>query len=226
MKTKIKKSTGLILFIILISLTALGCSSVSKAREELNTTPDNLLRGDPQNTERVREYLQDVLTSPEGYEVRAFSRKPFSVNNKKGFFMVHYYYVYYKDGLMEHTLVFTDTPKGSERKGSWMLDALSDVESYEAYELLPDNPWQVELCKGPKGQNLDTIRTTQNILKRLERNFKFFGGAVVRDKAWYHQIWMFMVPPPILGYGPLLIMGIHKDNCASAVLETMAWEKR
>jgi hypothetical protein len=80
--------------------------------------------------------------------------------------------------------------------------------------------------KGPHGETkLDTVQTTQKILNRLEKGYTFFGGAIVRDLAWYHQVWMFLVPPPILAYLPMLLMSIHADNCTSSVLETMAWEQ-
>ena len=225
MKTKLFTK---FLFVSLTCLTLVwgltGCASINQANRDLNTNPDNLKRGDPLNTSNVHEYLHGVLDSPEGYEIRAYSRKPFSVESRKGLFMIHYFYVYYKDGNMEHTLVFTGTPKGSEHKGCWMLDAQSDIDSFNAY-LLPDNLWEVEECHGSKGKTkLHLINTTQNIHDRLDKNFKFFGGSIVRDLAWYHQIWMFLAPPPVLLYGPLLLTSIHKDNCASAVLETMAWE--
>ena len=219
-----KAKISLIIVITLFLLSFSGCASISQAHQDLNTTPDNQLRGDPANTGRVREYLENILASPDEYELRAYSRKPFSIDTKKGLFLIHYFYVYFKNGDFEHTLVFTDTPKGSERKGNWMLDAGTDVESYREY-LSSNNVWGVEEYRGPKGVLiLDTVQTTQNILTRLEKNYKFFGPAVVRDLAWYHQLWMFMVPPPILAYGPMLLVSIHKDNCASAVLETVAWK--
>jgi hypothetical protein len=105
-----------------------GCASI-KAVDDLNTTPDNILRGDPNNDVRVKIYLQNILASPEGYEVKAYNRKPYSVETKKTLFMIHYYYVFFNNGEMEHTLVFTATPKGSALNGTWMLDALTDLDS-------------------------------------------------------------------------------------------------
>jgi hypothetical protein len=201
-----------------------GCASI-QANKDLNTTPDNLARGDPSNSIKVKEYLRHILDSPEGYEVKAYNRKPYSVNNKKTLFMTHSFYVFFKDGDMEHTLVFTATPKGSEQNGSWMLDATTDVDSYNLF-LSADNPWEVEEYQGPHGETkLDAVQTAQRILARLEKGYAFFGGAIVRDLAWYHQVWMFLAPPPILLYLPLLLVSIHADNCTSSVLETMAWEQ-
>jgi hypothetical protein len=37
---------------------------------------------------------------------------------------------------------------------------------------------------------------------------------------------MFLVPPPVITYAPLLVAAVNKDSCASAVLETMAWKKQ
>lgn len=217
------KTTANIIF-MLLGLCLAGCTSM-KAYNDLNTTPENLLRGDPLNKIRAREFLQGVLDSPEGYEVKAYHRRPYSTETKKTVFKIHYFYVYYKDDTMLHTLVFTGTPKGSEHKGSWMLDADTDVESYNLY-IKADNPWQVEEYQNAKGQTkLDKIKTTQNIIKRLDRDFRFFGASIARDLAWYHQIWMFLAPPPVLTYAPLLLLSIHKDSCATAVIETAAWEK-
>jgi len=201
----------------------MGCASL-QANKNLNTTPDNLLRGDPSNAIQVKEYVRAVVSSPEEYEVMAYNRKPYSVDSKKTLFMVHSFYVFFKNGNMEHTLVFTATPKGSEQNGSWMLDALSDVESYNLF-ISSDNPWEVEAYQGPHGETtLNVAETAQKILDRLDKGYTFFGPAIVRDLAWYHQVWMFLVPPPVFVYGPLLLLSIHADNCASAVLETMVWE--
>jgi hypothetical protein len=201
-----------------------GCASM-KAVEELNTSPDNILRGDPLNSVRAEEYLKSILVSPEGYEVKAYNRKPYSVDTKKTLFMIHYYYVFFKDGKMEHTLVFTATPKGSARDGTWMLDALTDVESYTAF-INSDNPWEVEECRGKHGETaLELTGTVEKILERQMKGYKFFGASIVRDLAWYHQIWMFLVPPPVITYAPLLIATIKRDSCASSVIETMVWAR-
>jgi hypothetical protein len=196
-----------------------------RAIEDLNTTPDNLLRGDPLNAVRVEAYLKTILASPEGYEVKAYNRKPYSVDTKKTLFMVHYYYVFFRDGAMEHTLVFTATPKGAAQNGTWMLDALTDVESYWAF-VNGDNPWDVEECRGEQGEAaLELTGTIEKILERQQKGYRFFGASIVRDLAWYHQLWMFLVPPPVITYGPLLVATIHRDSCASSVLETMVWAK-
>lgn len=201
----------------------IGCASI-QANKDLNTTPDNLMRGDPANSIRVKEYLQDILVSPERYEIKAYSRKAYSVNTRKNLFLFHSFYVLFKDGEMEHTLVFTATPKGSEHDGSWMFDAITDLDSYNLY-LSSNNLWAVEEYRGPEGETtLDTLQTTRNILARLDKGYTFFGPSHVRDLPWYHHIWMILVPPPILTYTPLLLASIHSDSCSSAVLETMAWQ--
>jgi hypothetical protein len=219
---------GIIMKEIMIFMAALvclgGCASI-RAADELNMTPDNLLRGDPNNDVRVKIYLQNILASPEDYEVKAYSRKPYSVETKKTLFMIHYYYVFFKNGEMEHTLVFTATPKDSVLNGTWMLDAITDVDSYKLF-VNSNNPWEVEACYGEHGEtDLALIQTVKNILERQEKKYEFFGPSIVRDLAWYHQLWMFLVPPPIITYGSLLVATINKDSCASAVLETIAWEK-
>lgn len=199
-----------------------GCASI-RANKDLNTTPENIVRGDPSNSIRVKEYLQDVLVSPERYEIKAYNRKAYSVNTKKGLFVFHSFYVFFKDGKMEHTLVYTATPKDSDLDGSWMFDAATDVDSYNLY-LSSDNPWEVEEYRGPKGETtLDTLRTAQNISRRMDRGYKFFGASHVRDLPWYHHLWMSLVPPPIITYVPLLLVSINHDSCSSSVLETMAW---
>jgi hypothetical protein len=214
------------LFPVIIFLWLLtGCSSI-QANKDLNTTPENIMRGDPSNSRKVKEYLQNILSSPEGYEIKAYNRKAYSVNTKKTLFVFHSFYVLFKEGKMEHTLVFTATPKGSEKDGSWMFDAQTDVDSYTLY-VSSDNIWEVEEYQGPNGETfLDTVRTTQTILDRLDKNYTFFGASHVRDLPWYHQLWMFLVPPPIITYAPLLLVSIQNDSCSSSVLETMVWEQK
>ena len=231
------------IFIILISsFIFAGCSTyksmkmafedidrlsdvIAQANEELNTSPHDLQRGDPLNTSRVQEYLQSVLSSPDRYVVKAYDRKAFSTVTRKTILMVHNFYGYYKDGEMEHTLVFTGTPRGSERNGTWMLDAHSDVESYNLYRF-SDNPWEVaELINGKK--KISVIKTSQNILNRIEMNYEFYPGSHLRNLAWHHQIWMYLVPfqIPIISYRELLLFTKNKDSCTSALLETIEWEK-
>ena len=208
---------------MIISFCLIGCASIQATRD-LNEKPENTARGDPGNSIRVKRYLQNILASPQDYGIKAYQRKAYSPDNRKTLFVFHCFYVIFKNGNMEHTLVFTATPKGSEQNGTWMFDAESDVESYNSFLEFQDNPWDVVEYQGPHGETtLDIVRTTEKILEKLEKGRRFFGGCVVRDLAWYHQVWMFLAPPPILAYVPLLIMTIDADSCASAVLETMVW---
>jgi hypothetical protein len=201
-----------------------GCASV-QATKSLNTVPENLKRGDPNNPVLVKEYLQSVLDSPDEYTVKAFKRKAYNIDTKKSLFLYHSFYVFFKDGELEHTLVFTATPKGSEYDGAWMFDAATDRDSYNLY-ITSDNPWEVEEYQGPRGETaLDTPQTAANVLKRLEKGYTFFGAAHVANLPWYHQLWMFLIPPPVIAYTPLLLASIHADSCNSAVLETMVWER-
>ncbi|GMO42932.1 MAG: hypothetical protein Pg6C_04580 [Treponemataceae bacterium] len=220
-----RKMKKLLILFAALSAVCAGCASIH-ANNDLNMKPENLARGDPMNSARAKEYLQNILAAPEGYEVRAFNRKPYSVDTKKTLFMSHSFYVFYKDGEMEHTLVFTATPKGSVQNGSWMLDASSDRESYRSFLESPENPWEVAEHHGSHGETtLDVVLTAQKIIARLDKGYRFFGGAIVRDLAWYHQVWMFLVPPPPLAYAPLLLASVHADNCTTAVLDTMVWQR-
>jgi hypothetical protein len=209
--------------IILLSGTLISCASI-EANKKLNEIPEDVARGDPINNILVKEYLQAVLLSPENYEVKAYSRRAFSPKNNKNAFVFHMFYVYLKNGKMEHTLVFTATPEGSEYNGSWMLDAPTDIESYNLFLSSPENPWEVEEYQGPKGETaLDLIQTTNKILERQEKGYTFFGPASVRNLPWYHLLWLSIIPPP---FSPeiLMLFTIHTDNCTSAILETMAWK--
>jgi hypothetical protein len=213
-----------ILFLF-FALFFVSCTSL-KANNDLNKLPENLARGDPNNPVMVKAYLQEVLASPGGREIKAYSRRAYSPETRKNLFVYHSFYVYFKDGIKEHTLVFTATPKGSELNGSWMLDAATDVDSYNLF-LNPSsgNPWEVAAYRGSNGEfTLNLLQTTQNILDRLDKGYTFFGPASVRNLPWYHHIWIALVPLPIIVWAPVLIFSIHTDNCTSAVIETMAWE--
>jgi len=211
------------LLIIIMTFILIGCASI-KANKDLNEKPENLKRGNPDNTRIVREYLQMVLTKPGEYEIKAYKRKAYSDKTKKNMFMFHCFYVFFYNGNMEHTLVFSATPKGSILKGCWMFDAGTDLDSYNLY-INSDNSWGVEEIQGANGEkSLDTERTSQKIIERIDKNYKFFAGAIVKILPWYHQVWMFLVPPPMITYTPLLLMSINKDNCSTAVIETMVWK--
>lgn len=210
------------LVVLLLIAILSGCTSMQALRD-INENPENSVRGDPENPIKVREFLLDVLASPEGREVRSFHRRAYSTDNKKNLFMVHSFYVFFKDGEVEHTVVFTATPKGSERDGNWMLDAQSDVDSYNLY-MESDNPWEVEEYIHPySGPGLDLQLTVRSILHRLHKEYTFFGPASVRNLPWYHLLWVSLAPPPILSIASILLLSIHTDNCTSAIVETMVW---
>ena len=220
----LKVKLVLCIVIVLVSGIFTGCTSM-KAIQDINDNPDNIARGNPENPKMVKEYLEQVLALPDGREVQAFNRRAYSVDNKKSLFTFHSFYVFSNEGELEHTLVYTATPKGSERNGTWMLDAQSDVDSYNLY-LYSDNPWELEAYKNPKADlGLDLQETTASILERLEKDYSFFGPASIRNLPWYHLLWLSVAPPPILTLGSVLVVSIHKDNCNSALLETMVWDK-
>jgi hypothetical protein len=210
-------------FVIIFFGTFIGCASI-QANKNLNESPENAARGNPINNTLVKEYLRSVLLSPEGREVKAYSRRPFSPANKRNAFIFHLFYVYFNNNKIEHTLVFTATPKGSEYDGCWMLDAPSDLKSYNLFIGSSENPWEVEEYQGPKGQTtLDLIQTTNKILERQSKGYTFFGPASVRNLPWYHLVWMSLVPVP-LSPEIIMLLSIHSDNCTSAILETIVWQ--
>jgi hypothetical protein len=214
-------------FVFLIFAVCLfaSCVSTQKEIDALNDPErlDNVARGNPLNTANAKAYLLFVLSEPQGREVKAYERRAYSPENKKSIFVKHGFYVFLKNGALEHTLVFTATPKTSEHYGAWMLDARSDVESYASF-LEGDNEWELVEYRSRDGKGLDTQATIQKILKRVDENRAFWGASAVRDLPWYHHVWMALVPPPILVWSPLLFLGIGKDSCLSAVLETMVFE--
>lgn len=212
---------GITIILIFVSLT--GCTSM-KAVKDINENPDNIARGNPDNPIIVKEYLESVLDSPLEREIQAYTRRAYSIDNKKTLFTYHSFYVFLLDDELEHTLVFTATPKGSERNGNWMLDAQSDVDSYNLFKHA-NNPWELEIYTNPKGESgLHFQQTVESILARLEKDYSFFGPASIRNLPWYHLLWLAAAPPPILTLGSVLVVGIHKDNCNSAIIETMVWD--
>ncbi len=212
------------ILMLLLSVFLSGCTSM-KAIKDIDENPDNIARGNPNNPSIVQEYLESVVDSPEGRELKAFNRRAYSIDNKKTLFTYHSFYVFLRDGELEHTLVYTATPKGSERNGNWMLDAQSDIDSYNLF-LNSDNPWEVEEYKNPRNDSgLNYQQTVQSILTRLKKDYSFFGPASIRNLPWYHLFWLALAPPPVLTLGSVLIVSIHKDNCNSAILETMVWDR-
>lgn len=211
------------LLIIIVFVFLISCTSM-EALNDIDNNPDNIARGNPENPIMVKDYLENVLAFPEGREVKAYNRRAYSIDNKKTLFTSHSFYAFLKDGELEHTLVFTATPKGSERSGSWMLDAKSDIDSYSLF-INSDNPWEMEKYINPKNElGLNLQLTVEKILKRLDKDFTFFGPSSVRNLPWYHLLWLSMAPPPILTLASVLLGSIHSDNCISAIVETMVWD--
>ncbi|MDR3171615.1 MAG: hypothetical protein LBU17_08320, partial [Treponema sp.] len=137
--------------LVVFSNLFLDCAAM-KGISDLNTLPENSLRGNPSNTVNAIEYVSEVLVHPAGREIIAYNRRVFNANNPKGkIFNYHSFYVFLKDGQFEHTLVFSDTPRGSKYKECWMLDAKTDVDSYNLF-IYSDNPWDVEEYVGPNGE--------------------------------------------------------------------------
>lgn len=212
------------LLILSMLIFTVGCSS-TKFYDRMDTNPQDIMRGESSNGIKAREYLEEVLKTPQGREIKAYKRNLFSVDKKQNIFFYHTYYVFYKDGKFEHTLVYTATPDGSEHNGIWMLDADADIQSYTLLKYA-DNPWDMNELLGPDGESINLINTTQNIINRLDKNFKFSAVAGFRDLAWYNHVWMFfLAPPPILGYTSSMIYSINRDNCISALAETVEWNK-
>jgi hypothetical protein len=220
---KVLVTKGVVLILILLIIASLSSCSSLNALNDIDANPENAVRGDPDNPIKAKQFLENVLSFPEGREVKAYNRRAYSPDNKKNLFLSHSFFVYSKNGEIEHTLVFTATPKGSLRDGNWMLDAQSDVDSYKLF-LESDNPWELEEYKGPHdGSTLNLIATTEKILKRLDKEYVFFGPASVRDLPWYHLLWLSATPPPVFTLASILLMSIHADNCTSAVEETIVW---
>ncbi len=212
-----------IALLVAILTVLAGCSSLEALRD-INENPDHVLRGNPDNTEHVREYLQKILQDPEDREVRAYHRRAYSPDNKKSIFLFHSFYVFFHEGEFEHTLVFTATPKGSEVDGNWMLDADSDLDSFRLF-LEGANPWEVEEYVDKNGNpTLHFKNTVTSIIERIDAGFSFFGPASVRNLPWYHMLWVSLAPPPIISLVTVLLMSAKSDNCSSAVLETMQWK--
>jgi len=171
------------LFIIIITFNLIGCASI-QANKDLNEKPENAKRGNPNNTRIVREYLKMILTEPDGYEIKAFKRKAYSEKTKKNIFMFHCFYVLFYNCNIEHTLVFSATPKGAVLNGCWMFDANTDLDSYDMY-INSENSWDVEEMQGTNGEkSLDLVKTIQKIIERIDKNYEFFAGAIVKILPW------------------------------------------
>lgn len=225
MKRKMN-STSIIskMLLLLFILSNSACVSMN-ALKDINTNPENASRGDPLNTGRAKIFLEEVLVTPDLYEVKAFHRRAYSPENKKTMFRYHSFYVFLKENKLEHTLVFSASPKNSKIKGSWILDAQTDIDSYYLY-LESDNPWELEEYVSKKHQvKLDLIGTTKSVLKRIDKEYSFSGVASVRNYPFYHMLWISLAPPPILSVVFALIFTRKSDNCNSAILETLVWEE-
>ncbi|HHU88028.1 MAG: hypothetical protein ACOXZ2_08590 [Sphaerochaetaceae bacterium] len=214
----------LMLFLFVGIITILGSCSSLDALKDINENPEQVARGNPLNNATSKTYLEQILADPTNREVKAFNRRAYNPDNKKTLFLVHSFYAFFKEQELEHTLVFTAAPKGSEVKGTWMLDAASDLESYRLF-VEGSNPWEVQEYLNKDGNSkLHFEHTVESILKRINDGYTFFGPASVRNLPWYHHLWLVLTPPPVIALSSILLMSIKTDNCNSAVIETMQWE--
>lgn len=221
MKKKLLFS-GLAFCALLLALSS--CKTVTVAYDDLNSGNEESIQLTREtNTLEVLEYLEKVLQDVNSYELKAYNRNPFTADNNKNVFVYHCFYAFFRDGEFQHTLGFSQTPAGSVNYSCWILDKISDLESMELY-LQGDNVWNVEEYTR-KGRVLDIEKSIAKMQKKINKETKFWGAAGVRDFPWYLQIAVWTLPIPVIPAATVFIGSIGKDNCVSAVVETMVWKK-
>ncbi|MDR0599397.1 MAG: hypothetical protein LBG84_04860 [Treponema sp.] len=141
----------------------------------------------------VKDVLGDIISSPDRYSLRAYTRAAISYRVRKTENTTHSFYVISREGKTWQTLSFSATGKWATSKGCWAIDTATDRSSYEEY-LRGANRWHVEELKTDRG--IDTAPTLRNIVEKIESDTTYyFRARVNRDD--------------------------RVDNCNTALLETM-----
>jgi hypothetical protein len=183
-----KKISLINLIITLIALLFGSCS----------TMQTNLYDETPVNNEvNIRLFLENVYNSYENYTITAFSRTALSYKYKKSPLLTHSFYVFTHIEGEYHTLSFSGFGMKLHSMGSWKINTVTDMSSYEMY-LNENNLWDVEEIFSDYYK--DVRGTINNIFNQINSGITYYYRDHLRSRP-------------------------AMNNCNTALLETLAFSK-
>ena len=163
---------GRVFLILLTSITVF--SSCSSIQDRLYLSLIDVKSGDQilANECNVREFLQNILDSPEEYVITAYERCLTKDQRKRTKLMTHSYYVITNPSRNEyHTLSYSGTKFAIYSQGAWAMDTDLDTASYRNY-LAGSRRWDVvEIIIV---SNIDTEKTVRNIIKKMDEGIHYY----------------------------------------------------
>jgi len=128
----------------------------------------------------VREFLENVLASPEEYVITAYVRCLTKNQRKRTKLMTHSYYVISNPSRGEYrTLSFFGTDFSFYSEGAWAMDTDLDMSSYLSY-IGGKNRWDVREIMTPNG--IDTEKTVKNIIEIMDSGVKYYFRDHLNNK--------------------------------------------
>jgi hypothetical protein len=127
----------------------------------------------------VREFLENVLVSPEEYVITAYVRCLTKNQRKRTKLMTHSYYVVSDPSREYRTLSFFGTDFSFYSEGAWAMDTDLDMSSYLSY-IGGNNRWDVREIETANG--IDTEKTIQNIIEKMDSNVRYYFRDHLNNK--------------------------------------------
>ena len=163
---------GRLFLIILISITMFSsCSSIQTSLYVLildTKNGDQILANEP----NVREFLENILDSPDEYVTTAYERCITKDQKKRTKLMTHSYYVFSNPSRNEyHTISFFGTQFTFYSRGAWAMDTDLDMASYRNY-IAGKKRWDVVEIEA--GSGIDTEETIKNIIKKMDEGVHYY----------------------------------------------------
>lgn len=120
----------------------------------------------------VKEYLEDIIQSPENYSIEGYQRRALG-EGKKDSLRTHSLYVIKENNTdNKKTLSFNGTAKFPSSKGAWVINTETDVSGYNSL-LKGNNSYDMSLIYS-SGQ-IDVQQTAQNIIQSINSNTGYYG---------------------------------------------------
>lgn len=145
-----------------------------------------------ENEKKVISFLEDILTAPDNYTIKAYVRTGVAFQIKRTKLITHSFYVISYTHEY-HTLSFYGTKIAFYSEGAWIMDSDSDLLSYKLF-LDGQNKWDAKEIIIETG--IDTERTVRNILSKINSTITFYYRDHINNKA-------------------------GMDNCNTALMETL-----
>ena len=196
------RTREIFIVLIIMSLITLSFNSCSSVQAGIYLVSIDSLNGETilQNQSNVRVFLADTIPSYEHYSMKVFERTGISFQFKRTKLVTHSFYMLISDSGEYYTLSFYGTKIAFYSKGAWVLNADSDVESYEQYAI-GKNRWDVREIF--LDNTIDVKGTLTNIINKMDND-------IDKDKTFYYRDHIKKKP--------------NMNNCNTALYETIVFD--